>query len=140
MSAAKTMSSMVRRQGICVFNGIARCGQAGPRYDGLAAGLASDRRMGGLPASVAGLPVREHDKRIIMAPMLPVQCWIARAALGWSRDRLAREGGMSAHSVKRFEHGRAVTTSISEAIQRTLEKAGVVFIGADDGGPEARLK
>jgi DNA-binding transcriptional regulator YiaG len=96
--------------------------------------------MGGLPASVAGLPVREHDKRIIMAPMLPVQCWIARAALGWSRDRLARAGGMSAHSVKRFEHGQAVTTSISEAIQRTLEKAGVVFIGADDGGPGARLK
>ena len=101
--------------------------------------------MGGLLRALAGVPVREHDKYgegswYIMAPMLPVQCWIARAALGWSRDRLAREAGMSSQSVKCFERGQAVTTSISEAIQRTLEKAGVVFIGADDGGPGARLK
>jgi hypothetical protein len=46
MSTAKSISRMVSRQGICVFNGIARCGQAGPRYDGLAAGLAGFVRAG----------------------------------------------------------------------------------------------
>jgi hypothetical protein len=29
--------------------------------------------------------------------------------------------------------------STVEAIQRTLEKAGVIFIDANDGGPGARL-
>jgi hypothetical protein len=51
-----------------------------------------------------------------------------------------RTSGKSAHSVARFERGGAVKASTLEAIQRTLEKAGVIFIDASDGGPGARLR
>jgi hypothetical protein len=32
-----------------------------------------------------------------------------------------------------------MSPSTVEAIQRTLEKAGIIFIDANDGGPGARL-
>jgi hypothetical protein len=41
--------------------------------------------------------------------------------------------------VARFERGDSVRPSTVEAIQRALEKAGVIFIDAKDGGPGARL-
>jgi hypothetical protein len=39
------------------------------------------------------------------------------------------------HSVARFERGGAVKAGTLEAIQRTLEKAGVIFVDASEGGP-----
>jgi len=75
-----------------------------------------------------------------MAPIVGVQCWLARAALGWSLRDLARAAEVSSNSVWRFERGGAVRATTLEAIQHTLEKAGVVFIDADDGGPGARLQ
>jgi hypothetical protein len=40
---------------------------------------------------------------------------------------------------RRFERGGAVRVSTVETIQRTIEKAGVILIDANDGGPGARL-
>ena len=76
----------------------------------------------------------------IMATILPVQCWMARAVLGWSKRKLASVAGVSAHTVTRFEDGAVLKASTVETIQYALEKAGVDFIGADDGGPGARLR
>jgi predicted transcriptional regulator len=75
----------------------------------------------------------------VMATILPVQCWMARAVLGWSKRKLASVAGVSAHTVTRFEGGVALKASTVEAIQYALDKAGVVLIDADDGGPGARL-
>jgi transcriptional regulator with XRE-family HTH domain len=75
-----------------------------------------------------------------MVPIVPVQCWLAREALGWSASHLARVAGVSPPTVRRFERGDAVRASKVEAIQRTLETAGVIFIDAEDGGPSARLR
>jgi transcriptional regulator with XRE-family HTH domain len=75
-----------------------------------------------------------------MVPIVPLQCWLARVALGWSMSQLARAAGVSPPTVRRFECGAAVRASIVEAIQRTLETAGVVFIEANDGGSEIRLR
>ena len=47
--------------------------------------------------------------------------------------------GVSDNTVARFENGGVSKASSVEAIQYALERAGVVFIGADDGGPGARL-
>jgi predicted transcriptional regulator len=74
-----------------------------------------------------------------MAPILPVQCWMARDALGWSKRKLGNVAGVSDNTVARFENGDVLKASTVKAIQSALEKAGVVFIGADDGGPGARL-
>jgi len=41
--------------------------------------------------------------------------------------------------VAHFERGGMMKASTVEAVQRTREEAGVVFINATDGGPGARL-
>src|SRR5580704_504435 len=71
--------------------------------------------------------------------ILGVQCFLARTALGWSLSQLGRAAGVSYHTVQYFERGGSTRRSTVEAIQRTLEKAGVIFIDANDGGPGARL-
>src|SRR5208282_6918774 len=76
---------------------------------------------------------------VVMAPILGVQCFLARTALGWSLSQLGRAAGVSSPTVQCFERGDSVRPSTVEAIQRALEKAGVVFIDANDGGPGARL-
>jgi transcriptional regulator with XRE-family HTH domain len=75
-----------------------------------------------------------------MAPILPVQCFLAREALEWTVTDLARAAQVSRHTVDRFERGGSVRAGTVEAIQRTLENAGVIFIDANDGGPGARLR
>jgi transcriptional regulator with XRE-family HTH domain len=74
-----------------------------------------------------------------MAPILGVQCFLARTALGWSLSQLGRAAGVSYHTVQCFERGGSTRPSTVEAIQRTLQKAGVIFIDANNGGPGARL-
>ena len=75
-----------------------------------------------------------------MAPILPVQCFLAREALGWAATDLARAAGVSRRTVADFERGGSLKATTVEAIQRALENAGVIFIDANDGGPGARLR
>ena len=75
-----------------------------------------------------------------MAPILGVQSFLARAALGWNLRDLAHAARISPQAVAHFERGGRVKASTLEAIQRALEKAGVIFIDANDGGPGARLR
>jgi hypothetical protein len=49
-----------------------------------------------------------------MDPILPIQCWIARTALGWSVRKLALAADVSRDTVVRFERGdglKAITFS-----------------------------
>jgi hypothetical protein len=75
-----------------------------------------------------------------MASIVGVQCFLARKALGWSLRDLARAAKLASDTVRRFECGGAVRASTLEAIHHTLEKAGVIFIDASDGGPGAKLR
>jgi predicted transcriptional regulator len=65
---------------------------------------------------------------------------MARAVLGWSKRKLAKVASVSAQTVTRFEDGAVLKASTVEAIQYALEEAGIDFIGANDGGPGARLR
>jgi hypothetical protein len=67
----------------------------------------------------------------------------ARAALRWSADILAREAGLGVQTIKRLEQVEGVPASRTSTlldIQRTLEAAGIEFIGAPDDGPGIRLR
>jgi transcriptional regulator with XRE-family HTH domain len=75
-----------------------------------------------------------------MAAIVPVQCWLAREALGWSVTDLARATKVARSTVDQFERGDVVRATTLEAIQRALENAGVIWIDANDGGPGARLR
>lgn len=66
----------------------------------------------------------------------------ARAALRWSADVLAREAGLGVQTIKRLEQVEGVPASRTSTlldIQRTLEAAGIEFIGTPDDGPGIRL-
>jgi DNA-binding XRE family transcriptional regulator len=76
----------------------------------------------------------------VMVPIVPVQCWLAREALGWTAPDLARAADVSPPTVRRFERGGEVRANLIESIQRALKKAGVIFIDANDGGPGVRLR
>jgi hypothetical protein len=47
---------------------------------------------------------------------------------------------VSAPTIARFERGIELKATTVQAIQATLEKAGVVFIDVNEGGPGARLR
>jgi hypothetical protein len=81
---------------------------------------------------------RSNVKRL--ATIVPSQCWLARDALGWTTTDLARAAGVARRTVQRFERGYALKPTTLEAIQGALEKAGVVFIPANESGPGARLR
>jgi hypothetical protein len=55
-------------------------------------------------------------------------------------QKLAGAAKVPWDSVARFERGSSVRATTIQAIQDTLENAGVVFIAANDGGPGARLR
>lgn len=67
----------------------------------------------------------------------------ARALLGWSQMKLAKEAGIGEMTVKRFEKnsGNATgTVKTLQSIERSLVEAGIVFIpNNDDGGSGVRL-
>ena len=72
--------------------------------------------------------------------LLPVQCRMARSALGWSIRDLAEAAKVGIDTVTRFEKGDTLKERTVEAIQHTLEAAGVEFIPENGGGPGVRLR
>jgi transcriptional regulator with XRE-family HTH domain len=71
--------------------------------------------------------------------MVPIQCRLARTALSWGVLDLAKAAGVSPDTVSRFERGEEVRQSTLAKLRTTCEKAGVVFIDEDGGGPGVRL-
>ncbi len=58
--------------------------------------------------------------------MLPVQCKMARAAIGWSVRDLAKVSGTSANTVSRFETGKDSYTSTAQKLERALIESGKI--------------
>ena len=70
-----------------------------------------------------------------------VQIRMARAALGWGVRDLAKKAGVSPNTVSRFENGAGARVDTLGQIQYVLEKAGIMFVAADEaGGPGVRLR
>ena len=72
--------------------------------------------------------------------MLPVQCRMARTALGWGVRDLAARADKSPNTIARLERGEDMRPDTIAEIRAALEKAGVVFIDSNGGGPGVRLK
>lgn len=71
--------------------------------------------------------------------LLPVQCRMARAALGLGVRDLAAAAKVSPDTVARFERGDELMERTIAALQQALESAGVIFIDENGGGPGVRL-
>jgi transcriptional regulator with XRE-family HTH domain len=73
--------------------------------------------------------------------MTPEQCRAARALLDWSQEDLAERSGVAARTVRYFEKDmREPIPANLAALQSALERAGVIFIAENGGGPGLRLK
>ncbi len=72
--------------------------------------------------------------------ILPVQCRMARAAVGLGVRELAAAAKVSIDTVTRFERGDELKERTIEALQRALEAAGVQFIDENGGGPGVRIR
>ena len=64
----------------------------------------------------------------------PVQCRMARAALGLGVRDLAAAAKVSIDTVARFERGDELKERTIDALQRALEAAGVEFTDGDQPG------
>jgi transcriptional regulator with XRE-family HTH domain len=69
---------------------------------------------------------------------LPVQCRMARAALGMGVRDLAAAAKVANDTVARFERGVELKERTVDALRRALEEAGVEF--TNGGQPGVRLK
>lgn len=69
------------------------------------------------------------------------QCRAARGLLAWSQTRLATAAGIGLSTVRDLEtERRAVSAGMAVAIRAALERAGVVFLDPNGGGPGVRLR
>ena len=67
----------------------------------------------------------------------------ARALLRWPAKGLAEASGVSVPTIQRMEAAEGVPSGLSrnlEALQNTLEEAGVMFIDENGGGAGVRLR
>ncbi|AWN36521.1 transcriptional regulator [Methylobacterium radiodurans] len=65
---------------------------------------------------------------------------MARAALGWSTQDLAREAAVGVNTVNRFEAGQDARMSSVTKMQSALEAGGVILIEENGEGPGVRLR
>ncbi|MFT4129094.1 transcriptional regulator [Labrys sp. (in: a-proteobacteria)] len=72
--------------------------------------------------------------------MTPLQCKMARTALGWGVIDLAREAHVSTQTIVRFERGDQLKSQTVGNLRSTMEAAGVEFIPENGGGVGVRLK
>ncbi|WP_310321351.1 helix-turn-helix transcriptional regulator [Aminobacter aminovorans] len=71
----------------------------------------------------------------------PAQSRAARGLLDWSQSRLAEESNLSESTIRDFEKGRRIpTVNNLSAVRAALERAGVVLVAQNGGGPGVRLK
>jgi transcriptional regulator with XRE-family HTH domain len=78
-----------------------------------------------------------RNRNLIMI-FLPVQCRMARAALGMGVRDLAAAAKVAIDTVARFERGDELKQRTVDALRRALEEAGVEF--TNGGQPGVRLK
>ena len=72
--------------------------------------------------------------------MLPTQSKMARVALGWGVRDLAKKASKSPNTIARLERGEDMRADTLADVRSAFEKAGVVFIEENGGGPGVRLK
>lgn len=72
--------------------------------------------------------------------MLPVQCQMARVALGLGVRDLAALAKVAPATVSRFEAGEKLKERTVLDIKVTLEAAGIIFIESNGNGPGVRLR
>jgi transcriptional regulator with XRE-family HTH domain len=84
-----------------------------------------------------------QSKLIVKRLITSEQIRAGRALIKWSADDLAEASGVGIATIRRFESASGTPSGqlrILESIKKTLEKAGIEFIGTPDDKPGVRLR
>jgi len=69
-----------------------------------------------------------QDRMEMREPLLtPVQVRMARAALNWTRGKLATESGAAEGTIKRVEEGKVALMDTVWKLRKTFEREGLTF-------------
>lgn len=71
--------------------------------------------------------------------MKPVQCRMARVALGWGTRELAKRAEVSPDTIARLERGERLRENTVMSIKEAFEQAGLEFIPENGGGVGVRF-
>lgn len=72
--------------------------------------------------------------------MKPIQCKLARTALGWGVVELAKAANVSTQTIVRLERGEELRKTTLERITQVLENGGIEFIPENGGGVGVRFR
>jgi transcriptional regulator with XRE-family HTH domain len=72
--------------------------------------------------------------------MVPIQCKMARVALGLGVRELADLAKVAPATISRLEAGENLHPRTLAAIRAALEQAGVIFVDENGEGPGVRLR
>jgi ribosome-binding protein aMBF1 (putative translation factor) len=89
--------------------------------------------------SINDIKIYLYDIKMITS----CQIRAARALINWSAKELAEKSNVGVATVRRMELAEGIPSSNAQTLEliiRTLEKAGVEFIGTPDDRPGVRLK
>ena len=87
------------------------------------------------------MPKRIQDKSVRGSEKIsPVQCKMARVAVGFGVRELAAAADVVPDTIVRFERGENLRDRTVAAIRNALEAAGVEFIAENGGGRGVRLR
>jgi hypothetical protein len=87
------------------------------------------------------MPKRAQDKSVHSSETIsPVQCKMARVAVGFGVRELAAAARVAPDTIVRFERGEDLRNRTVAAIRNALEAAGVEFIDENGGGRGVRLR
>lgn len=68
----------------------------------------------------------------------PDQVRMARAALQWTVDELARKAGVNSRTILRYEHGENATVETLTKLKTAFENAGIVWVPENGGAAGVR--
>ena len=72
--------------------------------------------------------------------MVPIQCKMARTALGLGVRELAKIADVSPNTIARLERGEDMRPSTIASIRAAFEGEGVIFVEENGEGPGVRLR
>lgn len=65
--------------------------------------------------------------------MIVIQCKLARKALSWTMEDLAKKSGTAKYTVFRFENGYNTRERTVNDLKRTFEQHGIKFLDNGEG-------
>jgi ribosome-binding protein aMBF1 (putative translation factor) len=89
--------------------------------------------------SISDIKIYFYDIKMITS----CQIRAARALINWSARELAEKSKVGVATVRRMELAEGIPSSNAQTLDliiKTLEKAGIEFIGSPDDRPGVRLK